>query len=343
MNDELSAIDTSCTQALKTLKDEQDVLDGRVKAMDEKKGSVAESVYQRVRGDYVARRDELETQSKPLRQTAREQYAKLVALLAELESAAETVKLDRQEIELRHELGEFDKKEFDKRIKGVEAAAAEKAEWHKKAQEMRELFLGCVRSEDELRAAPVPAPAPAPAPAAVPAARPMTGDAYTTGEITPVPASAVTPAAAGAGATMVMPARGLPPASDSTMIIPSVKPGAPAPAAAPAAPKPLVSDATQMFRPSRLVPQNPEAGKTTFNLAIKIVTIGSEQGNDIKVGGPGVEPKHAQIAPTPNGYVLTDFDTKHGTRVNAEKIKERLLNNEDVVQIGAARFAFRTG
>ncbi len=59
MNEQLSAIDTSCTEALKTLKDEQDVLDGRVKAMDEKKGSVAESVYKRVRGDYIARREEL--------------------------------------------------------------------------------------------------------------------------------------------------------------------------------------------------------------------------------------------------------------------------------------------
>jgi hypothetical protein len=330
MNEQLSAIDTSCTEALKTLKDEQDVLDGRVKAMDEKKGSVAESVYKRVRGDYVARREELEKQARPLRQTAREQYAKLVALLAELESAAETVKLDRQEIELRHELGEFDKKEFDKRIKAVEAAAAEKAEWHAKAGEMRERFLACVRSEDELRGAPAPAPAAPPAPPA---------DAYTTGEITPVPPSAAPPASA----TMVMPAKGLPAGgSDSTMIIPSVKPAPAAPAPG-AAPKPLVSDATQMFRPSRLVPQNPEAGKTTFNLAIKIVMIGSEQGNDIKIGGPGVEPKHAQIAPTPQGYVITDFDTKHGTRVNAEKIKERLLNNEDVVQIGAARFAFRTG
>jgi hypothetical protein len=342
MNEQLSAIDTSCTEALKALKDEQDVLDGRVKAMDEKKGSVAESVYLRVRGDYIARRDELEKQAKPLRQTAREQYAKLVALLAELESAAETVKLDRQEIELRHELGEFDKKEFDKRIKAVEAAAAEKAEWHTKAGEMRDRFLGAVRSEDELRAAPAPAPAAAPAAPA----RPVGGDAYTTGELTPV-SGATPPPPSAPGATMVMPARGLPPGgSDSTMIMPSVKPGTPAPAPpapAPAAAKPLVSDATQMFRPSRLVPQNPEAGKTTFNLAIKIVTIGSEQGNDIKVGGPGVEPKHAQIAPTPNGYVITDFDTKHGTRVNAEKIKERLLNNEDVVQIGAARFAFRTG
>jgi pSer/pThr/pTyr-binding forkhead associated (FHA) protein len=97
-----------------------------------------------------------------------------------------------------------------------------------------------------------------------------------------------------------------------------------------------------MFRPARLVPQNPEAGKATHALTLKPVGIGADAANEIRVGGPGVEPRHAQIVPTPKGYSLVDLDTKHGTRVNAEKIKERVLANEDVVQVGAARFVFRT-
>jgi pSer/pThr/pTyr-binding forkhead associated (FHA) protein len=136
-----------------------------------------------------------------------------------------------------------------------------------------------------------------------------------------------------AGGTMVMPALKIPPA-------PAPPPPA-APAPPPAAPSPLVSDATQMFRPARLVPQNPEAGKTTYTLALKPMSIGSDQHNDIRIGGPGVEPKHAQIAATPQGYVLADFETKHGTRVNAEKVREKLLQHEDIVQVGAARFIFR--
>ena len=39
--------------------------------------------------------------------------------------------------------------------------------------------------------------------------------------------------------------------------------------------------------------------------------------------------------------MIKDVDTKHGTRVNAEKVRERLLANEDIVQVGAARFVFR--
>jgi hypothetical protein len=321
MHEDLAKIDVTPADALKTLKDEQDVLDGRIKAMDEMKASVAETVYLRVRADYMAKRDALETQARPLREQAREQFAKLLAILATVEAEQETIKLDRQETELRHQLGEYDKKEFDKRIKAIDAAATEKDEWQKRAHELRDRFLKGVRSEDELRPA----------------------SAYVTGEVAKPapPPAAVPPPAVAVSSTMVMaapppvapPPAAPPPPVEGTMVMPAIKPAAAAP--------PPVSDATVMFRPARFVPQNPEAGKTTYALALKPLSIGSDAANDIRIGGPGVEPKHAQIAPTPKGYAIVDFDTKHGTRVNAERIKERLLVNEDVVQVGAARFVFR--
>ncbi len=327
MQEELGKIDVAPADALKALKDEQDVLESRIKAMEEKKADVAEAVYQRVKGDYSARLDALRTQAKPLKEATRAQYADLRKILTTLEAAHEAVKLDKQEIELRHTLGEFDKKEFDKRIKGLESQAAEKQQWYQRAQEIRARFTACVHSESELEAA---ASAPAPAPPA----------AYTTGEL---------PAVAGnAGATMMMPAlkpiAPAPPPDAGTMVMPAIPraamPVAP-PAAAPAPPPPT-SDATVVFRPARLVPQNPEAGKTTFSLALKPMAIGSDTGNDIRLGSSGVDPKHARITPTPQGFVLSDLDSKQGTRVNAEKVRERVLQNEDVVQIGVARFVFRS-
>jgi len=57
----------------------------------------------------------------------------------------------------------------------------------------------------------------------------------------------------------------------------------------------------------------------------------------------GVDPKHAQITVSMAGFTLVDLGSKHGTRVNAEKVRERPLSNEDVIQIGAARFVFREG
>ena len=326
MQEELKKIEVAPADALKALKDEQDVLEGRIKAMEEKKADVAEAVYQRVRGDYASRLDALRAQSLPLKEQARTQYAQLKSILSTLEAAHEAVKLDKQEIELRHTLGEFDKKEFDKRTKALDTAAAEKQAWYQQAQEIRARFAACVHSESELDT-PVAAPAPS----------------YTTGEI-PVPASAPV------GATVVMPAmKPAPappppmPADGGTMVmaaIPRVATPAAAPAPAPA--PPMGSNATIAFRPARLVPQNPEAGKTTFSIALKPMAIGSDTGNDIKLGSAGVDGKHARITPTTQGFVLSDLGSKQGTKVNSEKITERVLQNEDVVQIGVATFVFRS-
>jgi hypothetical protein len=345
MADDIASIDVTCIDDLKRLKDEQDVLDQRIKAMDDMKSSVAEAVYLRVRADYAAKRGSLEDQARPLREKARAEYARLLALLAGLEAAHETVRLDQQEIELRHTLGEFDRNEYEHRMKAITAVAAEKGAAHDQARALRERFLGAVRGEDDLR---VPAPArQAPASphvtAEIPAPR-----ADVTAEI-PAPrvdATADVPKVA-PGGTMVMPA--VPPVSAPRPVAPPPAPAIegtmvmPAPAAPPPPrPAPAVQDATVMFRPARLVPQNPEAGKATHALTLKPVNIGAAAANEIRIGGPGVEPKHAQIVPSPKGYTLIDLDTRHGTRVNAEKVKERVLANEDVVQVGAARFVFRT-
>jgi len=100
---------------------------------------------------------------------------------------------------------------------------------------------------------------------------------------------------------------------------------------------------TSIFRAARLIPQNPEAGKHTYSLTLKPTNIGAASVNELRIGGPGVDAKHAQITVSMGGFTLVDLNSKHGTRVNAEKIRERLLRHDDVIQIGAARFVFREG
>ncbi len=351
MHDPFSAIDASCIDALTRLKDEQEVLDQRIKAMDEMKASVAEAVYLRVRSDYVARRNALEEQARPLRENARSEYSKLAAILADLESAHEAIEFDRQEIELRHKLGEFDAAAHAKRIAEIDARAGEKAALLEQARALRARFVGAVRSEAELVgptpavAAPPAAAVPTPATPALdplatpPTPQPVIADNYTTSEV-PMPGPVIDVTAK----LPKVPADAAPPSIGGTVVMPAIPSTAPPPPAAPA-PSPARSggiEATVVFRPARLVPQNPEAGKTTHHLALKTITIGADPTADIRLTGPGIEPRHAKLEPTPRGYVLTDFDTKHGTRVNAEKIRERVLANEDVIQIGAARYVFRT-
>ncbi len=331
----LGAIDLSAIDSLKTLKLEQDQLSERLQAMDELKASVATAVYLRVRGDYQQRLSALEDRASPLKQAARDQYARLRSLLDRFEADHEAVKLDQQELELRNKLGEFDDKEFQRRIKGIETSVKEKAEARARGLELKARFLEAFHAESELDSAPAPQAA-----AAASEVEPITARQYQTLNSSERAAAEARThevpkviADAPPSRTQVMSAINIPE--------PPTQPSTPA---VPRQPALAVADgSTQIFRAARLVPQNPEAGKQTYTLSLKPMSIGADSSSDIRVGGPGVDPKHAQITVSMAGFTLVDLGSKHGTRVNAEKVRERPLVNEDVIQIGAARFVFREG
>src|SRR6478736_7333792 len=118
--------------------------------MEDLKGEVANAVYQRVRQDYQKRQTSLDEQSRPLKQAARDQYALLRALLERFEASHEVVKLDQQELELRHKLGEFDDKEFQARGKKIEGGLKDAAEARARGLEVKARFLEAFHSEAEL-------------------------------------------------------------------------------------------------------------------------------------------------------------------------------------------------
>ena len=318
----LSGVDLAPVDALKSLKQEADQLKSRRASMEALKADFAEPVYRRVDADYARQLEAVEKKAEPLRQQAMAAYAGLRNAVREIEAAHEAVKLDRQEIELRHKLGEFDVAERDRRVGAIESALGESRAAHERAQTLRSRFLEVFPDEAELdRAAPaarVTAPPPA-------APRP-----HITGEHPRVP-SAIEPAM-----TRVLPVLDLP------------EPPKPPPAAPKMPPPPSAATvagaaSTMFLRTARLVPQSPEAGRAAIPLPPRPVTLGNDGGVEIQVGGPGVEPRHAEININAKGYTLIDLGSKLGTLVNAEPIQERLLRHEDVIQIGAARYVFREG
>jgi hypothetical protein len=320
----LSAIDLSTIEALKSLKQEQDQLGARLQSMDSMKATFAEAVYRRVRDDYQQRLRGLDEKAAPLKQAAREQYTKLRGLLERFEADHEAIKLDQQELELRHQLGEFDDKEFQRRIKAVEATVKERAEARARGLELKTRFLEAFHSESELDTAAASTEAATTRGSVLTVADLAAADARTH-EVAKIVADRPP------NKTQVMTAINLPEPE-----------AAPSPAPAPAPPQ-MPEGATKIFRAARLVPQNPEAGKQTYTLTLKPMSIGADTASDIRVAGPGVDPKHAQITVSMGGFTIVDLGSKHGTRVNAEKVRERPLANEDVIQIGAARFVFREG
>jgi hypothetical protein len=317
----LSGVDLAPVDALKALKHEADQLKSRRASMEALKADFAEPVYRRVDADYSRQLESVERKAEPLRQQAMAAYAGLRNALREIEAAHEAVKLDRQEIELRHKLGEFDVAERDRRVGAIESALGESRAAHDRAQTLRSRFLEVFPDEAELDRA---------APAARITAPPPPARPHITGEHPRVP-SAIEPAM-----TRVLPVLDFP------------EPPKPPPAAVKAPPPPSASTvagaaSTMFLRTARLVPQSPEAGRAAIPLPPRPVTLGNDGTAEIQVGGPGVEPRHAEININAKGYTLIDLGSKLGTLVNAEPVQERLLRHEDVIQIGAARYVFREG
>src|SRR5919201_3169319 len=70
------------------------------------------------------------------------------------------------------------------------------------------------------------------------------------------------------------------------------------------------------------------------------VTFGREAGSDVVVAQPEVARKHATIAPSDNGYVLTDHST-NGVWVNGARVQgSQLLARADIVRVGTEEFRF---
>jgi len=339
----LATIDVSTIDQLNALKKDRDVLDARLKGLDAVRADFADAVYQRVRGDYEKRLAALDAEALPLKHAARTEYAKLRELNARFEADHEAIKLDQQELELRHKLGEFSDAEFKKRVGDIEESVREKAAAHDEATALKARFLEPFEDESDLSfeadaaraAALIGAPATTTQFATLASVAAMAGIDLAdvrTNEVAAVLSTAPP------NKTQVMTAINL---SDPALAAAAA--ASAVPAAAPAAAATNGGGATQVFRAARLVPQNPEAGKQSYALALKPTNLGSDAANEVRLAGPGVDAKHAQIVVSMGGFTIVDLSSKHGTRVNAEKIRERQLRHEDVVQIGAARFVFREG
>jgi hypothetical protein len=336
MQDELATIDVSPLDALGRIKLELDTLEQRLAAMEQRKETVAAAVYMRVRTDYEARRRALEDEAAPLQAVARQQYAQLRDMLARSEADHETTRLDREEIEFRFSLGEFDDAEHKKRIKAVDKQLADKAAARAQAEAMKQRFVSVFRSEEELE---IPMPAAPAAPAATRKLNTLT-DAQLASAYDTNPGAAAAPAPPMATSVMQVPPVAPGASPGATQMMRAIRPGdiAGTPPAAPAPPAGR-ADSTKIMRTARMVPQNPEAGKQNYTLAIKPMLIGSDEACDVRIAGAAR--RHAEIRVSMAGFTLSDEGG--GVRVNNVAVTQHLLRHEDVLEFGPARFVFREG
>jgi hypothetical protein len=150
MLEQLAELDVSAIADLVRIKQEELVLRERLAKMESRKGAVSPLVYQKVRQDYETRQGALDVESRPLKERARREYAKLQILRAEVERAMEDVRLQKEELEFRQELGEFRDEQFREKIAACEKQLAERTAQIEEIGKLRERFAAAFHSEQEL-------------------------------------------------------------------------------------------------------------------------------------------------------------------------------------------------
>ena len=312
MQEELRQIDTAPIDALLEILKEQEQLKGLVAKAEGTKGKVSEAVYKRVRKDYESRLEALEAKARPLREKARAEQAKLRPLHDRFRKAQEEARLDVEELKFRREVGELKEDEFGGRKSALDEALAQKDRDFQEADALAQRFVSVVGTAPE--PTPPPLPEAAPEPATAPRMKAPVLKAPGAPSPPPLPSAAPPPEEA------TVFARGRAPTEPQTI------------------PEGVI-EGTVVAKFARLIAQE-GTPPPEYQLGPR-TSIGRVRENEISIPKPSVSRKHAVIAQTPEGYVITDLDSGNGTFVNDQRVKTRKLEDGDRVRLGDRAFVFR--
>lgn len=330
MIDELPQVDTTLLDALVDLRRERDALRQRLARLGDSAGQVSDVVLQRVRADYEGRIEAIDAKATPLKQEARELFNRLKPLQDAAQEAFNSLRLDQEELGVRHRLGEFDDEEHRRRMaqlgekmKGAEGRSAE-------ISELVARFVGAFDSvsdlapgqtaevlavvsapeprhdEGTLHLPPEPPPAPEPPPLPPPPAAAILLQPFEIAEVSEAPPA---------------PEAEISPVAETTPVVPLAQP-----AVATGHPRLVALD-------SDIEPPEHRLEPLTF--------IGRTPENHVRIFKPAVSRRHAQIAHADGGWLLKDLSSENGTYVNGQRINERVLVDGDRVQFGTSRFLFK--
>ncbi len=314
MLDELRQIDVSAIADLARIKQEEELLSSRLSKMEESKEKVSTAVFDRVRGDYRKRQSALELESRPLKERARQEYAKLRALRAEIEHALETASLDKEELVFRHDLGEYQGDEFETRLTQSETSLAGRRQELAEIDQLKQQFIDAFHSESDLDVPAVAGPGKVPAPEEHEGERTR----ISSPGVPLLPESVPDATFAAAKPTAIDPA-----ATRPDVVVP---PGA---------------GATARVAIPRILKLVDDGPPEEFVLTPGTIMIGRSPKNQISLPFAEVSRHHANIVFSADGYRIVDLNSGNGVLVNGKRVTDHLLAEGDVIQIGMQKLAYK--
>jgi hypothetical protein len=319
MREELSQIDLSPLAELVRIKREEEVLAERLVKIEDRAGKVSRTVYDRVKRDYETRKAALEQESRPLKEKARSEYRRLDVLRLEVEKSVEAAALDKEELELRKDLGEFPDKEYKDRLAACEKKLNGEREDLEEVGRTKAKFLEAFHSEDELAAGPPPAPVRSVSATFVPPPS----------DATVIGGSPLTPEVPSVDATVI---GGPAPESPDGTVIQAPSPGVDSTAVGREPTRPLPRVRLALLEGDTVAREFPVKPGTSM--------IGRLAQSDIHLPTPDVSRRHAQIVLGADGCFVVDLGSENGVVVNGARVQNHKLADGDVIQLGKQRLRF---
>lgn len=366
MSEEPQDIDVSALAELVSLRRDEETLMERLQKMEASREKVSAIVYHRVKSDYETRRAALESRGRAPRERAGREYAKLRMRITEAEKAVEESLLEKQEVEFRHDLGEFGEDEFETRFKESDRRLTDRQEALARFLKLRDEFREAFHTMEDLEKAAATAPeAPRPPEPRIDAARsasvprpPMPAP--------PPPPPPVEPrmdstASASRPAPVPVPRPPMPPPAPAFSESPEatvvgMMPGRPGGGSD--SPQATVITHIPVARPGmrhgeeksdtypivfgRIIVLSEEKPQKEYVLQSDPATIGRAPDSTIHLPFTDVSRQHAAIQREGDRFKVVDRGSPNGVFVNAERVKERLLTDGDVIQVGRRKLLFKT-
>ncbi len=313
--EELDTIDTSAAEALEGITSELETLEERLRRLEERRGKVSEEVYERVHADYQSRKDSLEAEASPLREQVLAQYAAAKEALVSLEQAARQLALQKEEVDLRRDLGEFTDETYAQRMQEIAGDIEANEKQLTETRRLRDLFALALREEPE-----------AGAESANSSTQPLLELEQQEATGTPAPPFPDDTGGAAPAEEGAEPPAGTPEALEATNEAPGDEP--------------YSGDATVFIQWPKLVGQAEDGSTVEYPVAGSRTTLGRDPENDIALSGKKVSKKHAEIVLVEDGYEIRDLESTAGTLVNGVQITSWKLSNGDSVQLGDVVLVF---
>ncbi len=307
-------------QSIKKLDDERRVYLERMGKLEEKRGTITDIVYNKIKSDYDKKIETLNAEIYPLVEQLAVQKSEVESMLNEIEEELAEVNIKKEEIQVRCDLGEFSQEKADEMIKALDEENKERFDLFNKlkkySEKMEEVLQANILMQENNT------PDFEEADVYVEEMEDKTA-ANNIADVSPddIDESFETKTGIQTGISNMVDME------DGTVFDPAVIDNQ--------------EGKTMLIRQPKL--EIIAGGKvgTEFRLKLGTTNIGSDESNDFVIDNPTVEFKHAQIVFEPEGFKLYDFNSEKGVYVNGVKVTEYVLKIGDIITLGNVQLKFK--